>query len=72
MRVPFNYVFNLYPDGSLEPKQQIRVGGVVFGPGVKFSKGVAFSGIDFTQFLGHDLEIETENGMVLIKGIYNA
>ena len=70
MRVPFDTVFIQHPDGSLEPRQRIRVGGVTFGPGVKFSRGVAFGGIDFVQFIGHELEIETDGDIAVIKGIY--
>jgi hypothetical protein len=70
MRINFNAVFNQNLDGSLEPKQRIRVGGVEFGPGVKFTRGVAFSGVDFGQFIGHDLEVETEGDILIIKEIY--
>jgi len=70
MRVQFNTIFTQYPDGSLEPKQRIRVSGVEFGPGVRFNRGVSFGGIDFTQFIDHDLEIETDGEVSVIKGIY--
>lgn len=70
MRVSFNTVFIQYPDGSLEPQRRIKVGGVEFGPGVRFSKGVSFAGIDFALFIGRDLEVEEENSMLIIKGIY--
>lgn len=70
MKIPFNNVFIQHPDGTLEPQQRIRVGGVEFGPGVKFSKGVAFGGIDFAQFIGHDLDVETDGEILIIKGIY--
>ncbi len=69
-RVTFDSVFRKYDDGSLEPKQRIRVGGVTFGPGVRFTKGVAFGGIDFTLFVGHDLQVETDNDLLVIRGIY--
>jgi hypothetical protein len=70
MRVSFNTIFIQHPNGTLEPKQRIRVGGIEFGSGVVFSRGVAFGGIDFTQFIGRDLEVETENEVLVIKGIY--
>lgn len=70
MRITFNTVFIQHSDGSLEPRQRIRVGGIEFGPGVRFSRGVSFGGIDFTQFIGHDLEIETGGEILIIKGIY--
>ncbi|MFA5248166.1 MAG: hypothetical protein WC415_02900 [Patescibacteria group bacterium] len=69
-KIKFNSIFNLYADGTIEPRQQIMVRGVVFGPGVRFSKGVAFAGIDFSLFINHDIEADNEGGMVIIKGIY--
>lgn len=70
MKVPFSTVFIQHPNGELEPRQRVRVGGVEFGPGVRFSRGVAIGGIDFTQFVGQDLEVETDGDILVIKGIY--
>ncbi|MDP2864179.1 MAG: hypothetical protein Q8N73_00765 [bacterium] len=70
MRISFDNVFIQHPNRTLEPRQRIRVGGVEFGPGVIFSRGVAFGGIDFFQFIGHDLEVETDGEVLIIKGIY--
>ena len=69
-RIKFDAIFLKHNDGSLEPKAKLRVGGVVITPGVKFTRGVAFSGIDFTQFIDHDLEVETDGDTFVIKGIY--
>ena len=66
----FNQIFTKHEDGSLEPKQRIKVGGVVFGPGVRFSQGTSFAGIDFTLFVGRDFDVEIENGVLVIKGMY--
>ena len=70
-RVTFDSIFTQHPDGSLEPRQRIRVGGVEFGPGVNF-KNTSFGGIDFhgPQFFGHDLEIKTDNGTIVVVGVY--
>lgn len=70
MRVPFNTVFTQHQNGELEPRLRVRVGGVEFGPGVRFSRGVAFGGVDFTQFIGRDLEVETDSDVLVITGIY--
>lgn len=69
-RITFDSVFTKNLDGSLRPKQRIRVGGVELGPGVSFRKGVAFGGVDFTQFIHRDLEVETDGEILVIKGIY--
>ncbi len=69
-RVNFQSLFVRHEDGSLEPRQRIRIGGVEFGPGVRFTQGVQFAGIDLTLFVGHDFEIDVDKGVIVIKGIY--
>ena len=69
-RLNFDTIFTKHEDGSLEPKQRIRIGGVTLGPGAKFNKGASFSGVDFTQFVGRDFEVETDGDILVIKGIY--
>lgn len=69
-RINFNSLFIQHTDGSLEPRQRIRIGGIEFGPGVRFNRGVSFAGIDLTLFLGRDFDVETEGEVFVIKGIY--
>ncbi len=69
-RVTFDSVFIIHLDGSLEPKQKIRIGGVEFGPGVRFSRGVSFAGVDFTLFIGREFEVDIDKDVLVIKGIY--
>ena len=71
-RVTFDSIFIRHQDGSLEPQQRIRVGGIEFGPGVKFTNGAAFGGINFfdPQIFNHDLEITTNENVVVINGIF--
>ncbi len=70
MKVNFYQLFITNPDGSIEPKVRIRVGGVEFGPGVRFGRGVQFSGIDFSLFLGKDFDVDLVNKVYVINGIY--
>jgi hypothetical protein len=69
-RMNFDTIFTTHNNGSIEPRQRIRVGGVTFGPGVQFTPGVSFSGVDFTQFRGRDFEVETDQDILVIKGVY--
>lgn len=69
-RVSFDSIFIKHPDGSLEPRQRIKVRGVEFGPGVRFIKGVTFAGIDFALFVDRYLQITREGDTVIIYGIY--
>lgn len=69
-RVTFDSLFRKNSDGSLEPTQPVRIGGVTMGPGVRFTRGVAFGGIDLAQYEGRELEIVLDNGVPVITGIY--
>lgn len=69
-RKTFDEIFIQHNDGSLEPRQRIRVGGVTFGPGVRFSKGTSFGGVDFTLFKGRDIEVRREGETLIVEGIY--
>ena len=69
-RMEFDAIFIRNQDGTLEPRQVVRIGGVTMGPGVKFGGGVSFGGIDLTKFLGRAFEVQTDNGILVITGIY--
>lgn len=69
-RINFYQIFKVNTDGSIEPLRLIRIGGVQMGPGVRFGKGVAFSGIDLSQYIGRDFAIEEQEGVFVIKGIF--
>lgn len=70
VRKNFYSIFRIHPDTSIEPLRRIRIGGVEFGPGVRFTKGVAFSGIDLTSYIGRDFEAEEQTGVLVLKGVY--
>lgn len=69
-RMNFDVIFLTHQNGAIEPRQQIRIGGITLGPGVQFQGGVSFSGIDFSQFRGRDFEVETDGNVLVIKGAY--
>jgi len=69
-RTNFNLIFRLNDDGSIEPLQFVRIGGVQMGPGVKFGRGVLFGGIDLYNFIGRDFQTNLENGVLVINGVY--
>lgn len=70
MRINFYQIFKINLDGSIEPIRLVRIGGVQMGPGVRFGKGVSFSGIDLSQFIGRDFEVEDQSGVYVITGIF--
>jgi hypothetical protein len=70
MRINFDQVFTVLPDGSVEPKQRIRIGGVEMSAGNRFSRGTSFGGVDLASYTENDLEVETKDDLIVIKGIY--
>jgi len=70
MRLKFSEVFSKKPDGSITPLRPIKIGGVSLGPGVSFSKGVSFSGVDISKYDGSDIEADEADGILVIKGFY--
>ncbi len=70
-RINFNQIFDKNADGTIEPRQRIRVSGIEFGLGVKFGNGVSFGGIDFSKFTQNDFEVDISGVLIIIKGIYN-
>jgi len=66
----FYKIFRVNSDGSIEPIRIVRMGGVQLGPGVRFSKGVSFSGIDLTFYVGRDFLVEEDGQVLIIKGIF--
>ena len=69
-RLNFNSIFNSNTDGSIEPRQRIRVGGVTFEPGVRFNQGVVIAGVDFSQFRDRDFEVDVDGDVIVIKGVF--
>ena len=69
-RLNFYTIFRVNQDGSIEPLQIVRIGGTQLGPGVRLGKGVFLGGIDLTEYIGREFEAKTENGILIITGIY--
>lgn len=69
-RINFSSVFRKNTDGSFEPTQRVRVGGAEFGPGVRFNRGVSVGGIDFMQLIDREFEVETDGGVMILRGAY--
>ena len=70
MRINFWQIFKTHPDGSIEPIRRVRIGGAEFGIGFRFAKGVTFSGIDLTQYIGRDFETDEQDGVLILRAIY--
>jgi len=71
MRVSFSEVFQDNGNGSYSPEYKVKIGGITMGPGVSFTPGVLFAGLDIASYVGHDLEVDQLAGRIVeIKSIY--
>ena len=62
MTVPFNELFVLNADGSYSPTKKIEIGGVSMDTNIRFFPGVAYMGVDITQYIGKQLGVERLHG----------
>ena len=70
-RVTFSALFRQHDDGSLEPTREVRISGTTIRPGLRF-RDTSFGGVNLSssQFLGHDFEVNFDQNVAVIVGIY--
>jgi len=69
-RISFWKIFQINPDGTLQPIVRVSIGGFILEPGQKIQKGVAFSGFDLFQYTGRDLEVNKQGDVEVLTGVY--
>ena len=62
----FNQIFTL----TLTTNLKIEANEMVLPKGVIINEGVKFGGVDFTEYIGCDIAVYEENGIITIKGVY--
>ena len=72
MRIPFHVVFNVHEDGTLQPRQRVRIGATYIGPEWRISKGVYFGDVDLTRHIGRDLEVQQIPNALMVKAVYGS
>lgn len=70
MKMHFDELF-INQNGMVNPKVTVHINGLTMSPGVSFGGGVSIGGFDLTQFIGKYLEVELQNGVYVIKKVYN-
>lgn len=69
-RLKFWELFQVNPDGTLQPIRRVSVGGFTLEPGQKIQRGITFSGFDLFEYTGRDLEVEDKDGLEVVTGVY--
>ena len=67
--MPFDRIFMIH-DGQIIPLVHVSIGNVAFATGVPIPPPLALEGVEIKDFAGHDLEIEREDGLTVIKGVF--
>ena len=72
MRMSFDQLFQRTAEvGMISPRVPVQIGGDTMTPGVAFGGGVNIDGVDLIQLVGKDFEVEVEDEVHVIKGVYN-
>jgi hypothetical protein len=70
MRVPYDQIFSVV-EGRIAPVMPIRIGQMTNDVGVPVPPELRVDGIELAALIGYDLEVEQEDGLVVIKGFYS-
>lgn len=70
MIVPFDTVWHVDIDRKLTNKIKIRVSGLTAHKEALRNYAGSFGGVDWSLFIGRDLEVETDGDTMIILGIY--
>ncbi len=65
----FNQLF-VISNGMISPRVPVHIGGVTMTPGVAFGNGVIMGGVHLADHVGKDFEVEVQNQVYVIKGVY--
>ena len=70
MRVPYDQIFAVV-DGRIAPLLPIRIGNMTNDVGIPVPPELRVDGIEIAALIGYDLEVEQEDGLVVIKGFHS-
>ena len=70
MRVPFDSVFKVNPDGSITPLTIVQIGCVTLSPNRSFSNGAVFSGLNIGAMRGKDLNVQRTAVGLILEGFF--
>ena len=72
MKMPFDSIFKVASKTSVEVRVRTKMGGITINPPGSVD-GVRIAGINWIDYIGHDLEVEvkkTKPPTFIIKGVY--
>lgn len=70
-KINFNQIFDRNSKTQqITPRTAVRIGGVTIDSSVTFGPGISWGGVDLSQFINNDFEVDIEGSLFIIKGIY--
>jgi len=70
VRFDFWQVFKEERPGVLTPVRLVKIAGAVLGPGVMFTNGVSFGGVNIFDYYGYPVEADEVDGVLIIRAFY--
>lgn len=70
MKLHFDQLFS-NQGGYIKPKVKVQINGITMGTGVSFGSGITFGGVDLVTFVGKYLDVEVQNDVHIIKGVFD-
>lgn len=70
-KISFSNLFKEYSDGTVESKSPLRIGKTLVVPGIRFSEGTTFDGINILLFKGRNFEIKVHKGIKILEGVWS-
>lgn len=68
-KIPYDVIFKVTSKTSVEVRVRTKIGGITINPPGNLD-GVRVAGIDWIDYIGHDLQVEIEDNTYIIRGIY--
>jgi hypothetical protein len=68
VRIPFEKVFSVRPDGTPVSRVNLGIASNIFPPGTPFPHGFCFAGIDVAEHTGQEVVGERYDDIVDLKG----
>lgn len=66
----FYQIFKVIDDTTLEALHRTRIGNVTLEAGEAITRGTIVGGIDFFRYAGHEMEVDVERDVYVIKKVY--
>ncbi len=71
MRMSFDELFRQSADGTISPRISVHFDGVTLVPAGEIGGGDELGGVDLTQLVDKDLDVQIQDGVHAIRGIYD-